>query len=70
MKFEKAYTFTAYTAQQDGVSHQHIGTLNSAIRAAKQYARSAFPAWGYYGYGPTIKIRDDNAGQIVHEERL
>jgi len=63
------YTYTAYTAQQDGVTHQHTGTLNSAIRAAKQYARSAFPAWGYSGYGPTIKIRD-NAGQIVHEERL
>ena len=63
------YTFTAYTAQQDGVTHQHIGTLTSVIRAAKRYARSAFPAWRYQGYGPTIKIRD-NAGQIVHEERL
>lgn len=64
------YTFTVYTAQQDGVIHQHAGTLNSAIRAARRYVRSAFPAWGYKGYGPTIKIRDDNAGQIVHEERL
>jgi hypothetical protein len=63
------YTYTVYTAQQDGVSTTMAGTLNSAIRAAKRYAFSVFPSW-IKGYGPTIKIRADSTGQIVHEERL
>lgn len=65
----KTYTYSAYTAQQDGVTHTHTGVLSGAIRKAKAYAVEAFPAWQYAGYGPTIVVRDA-AGTEVHRERL
>lgn len=63
------YTYTAYTAQQDGVTLNYQGTLKTAIRKAQDYAVQAFPAWGYRGYGPTIVLRDES-GAEVHRERL
>jgi len=65
----KTYTYSAYTPQQDGVTMTHRGALLTTIRKAKQYARDAFPAWQYAGYGPTIVVRDA-AGTEVHRERL
>lgn len=64
-----SYTFSAYTAQQDGMTHEHTGTLTDAVRKAKAYAKEAFPAWGYEGSGPTIVVKDAD-GQEVHRERL
>jgi len=63
------YTYSAFTAQHDGVTHTHRGALSTAIRKAKRYARATFPAWQYAGYGPTIVARDA-AGVEVHRERL
>lgn len=65
----KVYTYSAFTAQQDGATHTHKGALKGAIRKAKLYARETFPAWQYAGYGPTIVVRDAS-GAEVHRERL
>ena len=69
MTDRKTYTYSAYSVQQDGVTHTHVGTLKGAIRKAKAYARDAHPAWGYAGYGPTIVVRDER-GADVYCERL
>ena len=65
----KTYTYSAFTAQHDGVTMTHQGALSSAIRKAKAYAHEAFAAWQYAGCGPTIVVRD-SAGAEVHRERL
>ena len=65
----KTYTYSAHTAQQDGITQTHIGTLAGAIRKAKTYARESFPAWQYAGYGPTIVVWAAD-GSEAHREQL
>ena len=65
----KTYTYAAFTTQQIGVTMTHKGALSSAVRKAKAYAREAFAAWQYAGYGPTIVVRAEN-GAEVHRQRL
>ncbi len=64
------YHYTAYTAQQDGCVFRHDGTLAGARRKAIEYAKTAFPAWQYAGYGPVIVIRTYDSQYPVLEERL
>jgi hypothetical protein len=63
------YRYSAYTAQQDGITMEHTGTLRGAIRAARNYAKRAYPAWQYAGYGPTVIVTDGD-GRELHRERL
>jgi hypothetical protein len=63
------YRYTAYTAQQDGVTFDHSGTMLGAIAKARAYARMAYPSWGYRGYGPTIIVTTLD-GCELHRERL
>ena len=64
-----SYTYSAYTPQQDGATYTHRGALSVAVRKATQYARAAFPAWQYAGYGPTIVVRDAE-DVVVYIDRL
>jgi len=63
-------TYSAYTAQQDGVTHHHEGTIEEAKALAIKYAHESFPAWGYVGYGPKIVVADAETNQRLIEERL
>ena len=63
------YIFTAFTAQQDGTTQEHTGTLEGARRKAMKYAREAFPRW-IEGYGPKIVVADKATGERLIEQRL
>lgn len=65
---KQIFRFSAYTAQQDGVTQEHTGTLEGARRKAVAYAKEVFPKW-IPGYGPTIVVADAT-GQRVIEQRL
>ena len=67
---KRALKYTAYTASQDGATFEHFGTVEGARRKALKYAREAFPAWGYKGYGPTIVVTDAKTGKRLVEQRL
>ena len=67
---KSGYTYSAYTAEQDGETFHYAGSREGAICKAKAYARAAFPAWHYYGCGPTIVVRSVNGGHVTHSERL
>jgi hypothetical protein len=62
--------YSAYSAQQSGVTFEHRGTVEGARRKAAAYARAAFPAWGYKGYGPMLVVIDTETGERVLEQRL
>ena len=64
------FEYTAYTSQQDGCLHEHFGTLEGARRKAIKYAKEAFPAWDYKGYGPKIVVRDPVTKERLIEEKL
>ena len=66
----KTFTYTAYTAQQDGSTFEHTGTLEGARRKAVKYAREAFPASEYAGYGPKIVVADKETGERLIEQHI
>lgn len=70
MTAKQTLSYSVYTAQQDGATFDHLGAVEGARRKAVAYAKSAFPAWGYNGYGPTIVVADAKTGRRIVERRL
>ncbi len=62
------YQYSAYTAQQDGVTFE-TSSLSAAIHDANKYARDAFPK-SAKGYGPHIVVRDTSTNDIVYRNRI
>lgn len=66
----KTFTYSAFSAQQDGATFEHTGTLEGARRKAIKYAKESFPAWQYKGYGPKIVVADKETGERLIEQSL
>jgi hypothetical protein len=71
MKMNKLQlTYSAYTNEQDGVTFAHTGTVEGARRKAVAYAKEAFPAPSYKGYGPKIVVADAATGERLIDQRI
>lgn len=64
------WKYTAYTSTSDGSTFTHVGTLEGARRKAIAYAKSAYPASEYDGYGPTILVVDAETGEEMIRYRM
>lgn len=66
----KTFIYTAFSAQQDGETFEHTGTLEGARRKAIRYAKESFPSWKYNGAGPKIVVADKATGERLIEQKL
>lgn len=62
--------YGACTSTSDGYWHEHTGTVEGARRKAVRYAREAFPASDYRGYGAYIKVRDAETHEMLVDYRM